>query len=759
MIRNFALLGAALGGTLLGSGAMAQTGGTQADIVVVRGEKIERSLQDTPTSVDVTTALQIERESLQELADILQRTANVADTYGGSGFTIRGISNTNVSGGGSSELTTVYLDGAPLPSRLLYNGPLDLWDVAQVEVLRGPQSTLQGRNTLAGAVIIQSREPGYEYEARARLRASDVGEQEFALAAGGPVVDDELAFRIAYEDRQADGIVSNPTRNDRSDALDAYTLRGALLWEPSALPEFSARLNYLRSEREGGYVYTYVRTDTANPFEDRLDLSNDPNSSDTSTDLASLTLDYALSDSLTLTSVTSWNEARVVGRYDGDFTPASLSYGMRDETYEATTQEVRLSYGGERLEGVLGAYYSRRIADEATQSLTNVETPGNTIQGLLLGYGATPAQAAFITDLYLQALPVIPVDFSSQADREIESYALFGDASYQIAPRAAVLFGFRYDREEHAETLSQTTAFAGVYPNPADYGAPGSLVHTAVQAINGGVAGIVAQAGGQAPASDPREFEAFLPKLGVTYDWTENVATSFIVQRGYRSGGLSTNIARASVTPYDPEFTWNYELSLRSSWFDDALTLNANAFYIDWTEQQVSVNLGLNSYDTQTLNAGQSHVYGLEIETRYAPSNRFDVYASLGHTRTEFDEFTVDVGQTGSDFSGAEFAYAPHWTVSAGANYNWDSGLTANLNASHQSDAFTTVGVNQADRPKADARTLMNGRFGYRGERWGAYLYAQNLLDEEYVEYVYPGREAALLGRPRVFGITLEAEL
>ena len=134
---------------------------TAVEAVVVTGEKTSRSLQQTVTSVAVTTAARIERENIQTFYDVVARTANMSETYGKTGFTIRGVSNMNVSGGGTGGLATVYVDGAALPLEAVYGGPLEMWDIGQVEVLRGPQSTLQGRNSLAGAVVITSANPTY----------------------------------------------------------------------------------------------------------------------------------------------------------------------------------------------------------------------------------------------------------------------------------------------------------------------------------------------------------------------------------------------------------------------------------------------------------------------------------------------------------------------------------------------------------------------------------------------------------------------
>lgn len=264
----------------------------------------------------------------------------------------------------------------------------------------------------------------------------------------------------------------------------------------------------------------------------------------------------------------------------------------------------------------------------------------------------------------------------------------------------------------------------------------------------------MSQANGSAPPTT-REFEAFLPKLGVKYSWTDDLSTSFVVQRGYRSGGSTVNLARSTVVAYDPEYTWNYELALRSTWLDGALTVNANAFYVDWTDQQVGVNLGMNSFDYQTENAGKSHLYGFELEVAHRVSSDFDWYASVGHTKTKFEEFTLSTGSAVNDLSGAEFAYAPHWTANAGGTWSFGDGWFFNANANWRDDAFAAIGTRQSDYA-VKSRMLVNLKAGYRAENWGAYVYASNVLNEEYIQYPRLSDNIALLGAPRVIGMILE---
>lgn len=727
---------------------------TAVDEIIITGEKTNRSLQDTTASVAVVTAQRIEQENIQNFSDIVQRTANISETYGSAGFTIRGISNTSVSGGGSGGLASIYVDGAAIPDRSLTNGPLDMWDVGQVEILRGPQSTLQGRNALAGAVVIRSTEPSFTFAGKARVLVSDGGDQSFAVAVGGPLIADQLAFRLSGETRHSDGFIYNTTRKTDEDFLDATTLRGKLLFTPTALPDLTVRATWMHDERQGAYVYAYARTDVPNYFDNRIAAGDFPNDSDSTTDIITIEADYDLSERLNLSSISSWSRTENYSRYDNDNTPASIAYGVQDEEDKTFSQEFRLNYTGEALEGVLGFWYSKRDRDYTLTSRANVPTPTTTLIGLLTSplFGSQDlATATFVANTYVANLPLIPVDFYGVSPETITTTALFGDGRWHVTDKLSILAGFRYDREENDLAALQVTTFAGAYPDPTLFGP----IEPLIAGLNVAVATFVSQANSNVPAST-RTFEAFLPKLGVKYDFTDDVSASFVVQRGYRSGGATINQARSQVVPYDPEYTWNYEASLRTQWLNRTLTVNANAYYVDWTDQQVSVNLGLNTFDYQTENAGASHLYGFELEVFHQPTEGFDWYAALGHTKTEFDDFQFSVGSLGIDLTGSEFAFAPHWTFSTGANWRWGGGFVANLNASYRGDTFSSTGVDQYDY-EIKARTVVNGKIGYETERWGVFAYANNLLDEEYIQYNIQSQNNAMLGDPRVLGLILEA--
>jgi len=731
--------------------------GAVGDEIIITGEKANRTLQETAASVAVTTPQRIEQENIQTIQDIYNRTANLSETYGSSGFTIRGITNDGVGGGGNADTATVYVDGAPIPSEALYGGPTDLWDIGQIEILRGPQSTLQGLNAMAGSVIIRTNDPSVDrWSADGRIMWTDHSARTFSGAVGGPLIDRQLGFRLSAERRANRGVLRNVTRGGYDDTLRSLNLRGKLKWTPDALPDLTAVLSYNRVRREGGYLFEYARTDVDDYFHNRISTTDQPSRGWVGTDIAVLNLDYQLSDPLTLSSITSWNRVTVHSVIDGDGGPQDLEAIDNNFGFRTLTQELRLNYEGDRLSGLLGAWYYRRSGSWIANSRVTINTPVPTIVGLLQGAGFPAGVATTIASGYAAALPTVPVHYGGDQPQLVETMALFGDARFHLTDRLSLIGGFRYDHERNRYAGESIATFTGTLPDPAVFAPAGTPVNQAIGAINQGVLGLVSQASSPF-AENRRSFDAFLPKAGISMDWTPDLTTAFTVQHAYRSGGSSQNPARAQIIPYDPEYSWNYEGSLRSSWLDNRLTLNANIFYMEWRDQQTNAFFGLNSYDYNTVNAASSHLYGFEVEASARFSPALDAYVSLGHVRTKFDEFDLPDGSTSTvDLAGSEFPYAPRWTLAGGVNARFGGGFSGNLNASHRSSVFKALGVRQSNE-KLPGRTIVNARLAYDAAAWTIFAFARNLLDEDYVQYEFAGDNRAILGEPQTFGIGLEA--
>lgn len=661
-------------------------------------------------------------------------------------------------GGGDGDTATVYVDGAPNPRQALFGGPTDLWDVAQVEVLRGPQSTIQGLNALAGAIVLTTRDASVtDYSADGRILWTDRDDRTFSVAAGGPLIRDELGIRLSAERRADRGIIRNVTRGGYDDSLRTLNLRGKLHWTPQALPGLDVTASYNRVRRDGGYLYEYTNLTTPDFYDHRQSTSDQPNRGYVRSDIAILNVGYEVAPRLRVSTVTSFNRAATLAQTDADGTAADVQFISNDSRYRTWTQELRLNYDGERLSGVLGAWAYRRSGSLDTNNRLNIPTPVTTISSLLQSGGFPAAAASQIATTYAAALPQIPVRYIADQPLLVRNAALFGDGRLRVTDRLSLLAGFRYDHEDNRYGAETIATFNGTLPNPAAFGATGSALNLAVTAINRGVLGLVAQAA-SARASNARSFDAFLPKAGVSMEWTPDLTTALTVQRAYRSGGSSQNPARATLVAYDPEYSWNYEGSLRSRWLDGRLTVNANLFYVDWKDQQTTAFFGLNAYDYNTVNAGASHLYGGELEIQGRLNRMFDAYFSAGYVRTKYDRFDLPAGSTSTvDLAGTQFPYAPRWTLAGGVNGRVGP-ITGNINAGYRSGVFSYVGTTQGQSRLA-GRTVVNARLGYDAGRWTVFAFARNMLAADYLQYRLPDGNRGIVGDPQTFGAGLELHL
>ena len=225
----------------------------ELETIVVTGEKMSRTLADTTTSTSVFSEADIEAQGDRTLGEMLRRAANVATAEEGQ-FSIRGVSREGATGRGA-PLISVQLDGVTL-DRYSQQAADDLFDADQVEVLRGPQSTSQGRNALAGAVVLNTRDPRPVWDAHARGQAGDYGMRRLAFAGGGPIVD-SLSFRIAANYDETDGFITHEPEGDREFVHDRRRLvRGKLAWRPENESAFESLLMVGTSDRKGSRTST-----------------------------------------------------------------------------------------------------------------------------------------------------------------------------------------------------------------------------------------------------------------------------------------------------------------------------------------------------------------------------------------------------------------------------------------------------------------------------------------------------------------------
>lgn len=679
--------------------AFAGDGVTVLDAITIYGAKNATTLDATTASVGILTARDIEDGQIGNTREAFRRLANVQPSATvNSGFVIRGMSSEGLvpSGGPAGSL---YIDGI-LQTR--YNsrfGARGLWDTEQVEVYRGPQSTLSGRAAMVGAIYVKSKDPTFDREVEL---SGTVGNNDLVgtgFVVNTPIVEDQVALRVsgAFKRSRSDVDYSNFQHYSNYDDLItdfSGNIRAKLLLTPSELPDTRALLTY-------NYSKDRPNDRLVGLYDGRGDFNNSP---DTYTEFRAtevhnlgIEITHDFSDTLRLTSQTGFSYGINTRSSVDAGTPGYVTgiWGTDDDYI--VTQEVRLNYEADRWKWVAGVFGSHQLFDGASR---------------------------FIADVPYYGL----VQLDDYQNRKTSNLAVFGEATYEFAPTWFVTLGGRLDYLEETNTELNSLVFYGMDP-----------IFT----------------------GDPASFHElnFVPKVGISKEFGENHTVALTYTQGFRSGGSYVDRqdpANYHLVTYDPEYSQSYELSYKGRLLDDRLTLNANLFYTKYDDQQIEIR----PFSTipgyrRTENAASSRAWGFEIEPTWQVTERFSAFASIGYLNTRFLEFNhADLG----DQSGQAFPEAPEWTVGLGGRYEFENGVFVGADAKYTSSYNSRFGTGGMYR--IDPRFIVNAQAGFRKNNWEVTAFVENLTDEKYFTIVDP--DAALpfgqAGPRRSFGLNVRTK-
>ncbi|MCE7797105.1 TonB-dependent receptor [Sphingobium sufflavum] len=684
----------------------------EPDAIIVTARKVPESALDVPASLSILTARGLEDERITSFADVTGSVPNVAFSGGIGGqlqgqIAIRGIA-TLVRNIGVESGVGVYVDGVYVGRPEAYNQ--ELLDIAQVEVLRGPQGTIFGKNTIAGVLTLSSAAPTRDLTGSARVEAGNFGLVRTQATLSGPLAGDALTGRIALGYASRDGFYRHVSGGRDADGLDLFSWRGALAFAPSDRLTVTLRTDGLRDRGTPGF---FSATDIGLPgapgaLPPRQIDNNRPNALRRDIAGVSLTAVATLGE-MVLTSISAYRQSRYAASLDDDQRQADLLtadlFGDRSELW---SQELRLNgKAGDRLNWLAGVY----LLDQIT----------HTDRTLAIGMGL--------------GIPGAP-QLTTRGRVATRSYAAFGSVDWRLAERLTLSAGLRYTYERKSARFVQDdeTGIFAMLDLP-DIAFAGRSVDHDVS-----------------------------PTVSLTYAAAPGVRLYGRVARGFKSAAFNVDLAAsANGLTAGPEHATTYEGGVKADLLDRRLTLALTRFHTDYADLQVAQITGAG---TALSNAGRASIDGFEVEVTARPLDGVRLEGAAGYADAKYDRFAqcavpLSEGGGASDCAGKALTGAPRFTAHGAAEYAHRTGfgsVTGRVEANHQSSVY--FDPTNSERFRGRARTLLNARLSARWTGWTAAVWVENLTDQSYETYRDDRTAMGVLrttayGPPRTYGVTV----
>ena len=718
--------------------------------IVVTAQRREQRLQDTPVSVTVLSANGLESRGITNLAGVSNFAPNLElhptnrPAGGGSSFAgyIRGV------GTGDFQFPTdpgigVYVDDVYLARSV--GGLLSLEDIARVEVLKGPQGTLYGRNTIGGAINVVTTEPLLTGDMTGQLRGrvGTYGRVDGSVSINAPLIDDTLGAKLSVSYLTDRGYGTRLTDGAHYASENRFIVRGGIKWQITPGVTFKLNADYTRQRQNppSGYEIAFVPSGptvakiarynqyaapylnaslglpTGTIYDGRF-VSPDPyhiysqqaqqDDSDIGGVSGIFTIDVA--PNVTLKSITAWRNVDALINVDGDQTPYPLQQS-RTKLYDNQYSE-ELQLGGTALDGrlnvLIGGYLFREKGNSSVYT--------NSFSGIyeaLIAAKLTPT-AADVGDTY--------TTFFDQAD----SQAIFSQETLKLTDTLSLTVGgrFNHDRKRYATSVTR--------PQNGTIAVP---LSTAVANWN-----------------------SFTPKVGVDWKPVRDVLLYASYAKGFKSGGFGASTVASTPTPeYNPERLTSYEAGAKTSWLNNRLTLNVAGFYSQYRDIQLtvqSVDAVTNANLRTTRNAGASNIKGFEFEASAIPMTGLNLNLGVGYVDAKFDTLTAAAITSGFVLD-SRVPQIPDWSINGGVEYRFTAGgrWTLRADGSYKGSQFLTA----ADPTSYQSPyALLNARVAWRPDALNGVELAvegTNLTDNihDYYKATLPptGQYVAIPDRPR----------
>ncbi|MCR6627049.1 MAG: TonB-dependent receptor [Pseudoxanthomonas sp.] len=700
------------------------TNATTLDSVKVTARKREETLQDVPVAVTAFTPETLDKLNIKDLGDLDAQVPNLT-VYAARGSTstvtayIRGVGQADPLWGVDPGVG-IYLDDVYIarPQGAL----LDVFDVERIEVLRGPQGTLYGKNTIGGAIKYISRGLPQETTGFASVTVGNYNQLDVKAALGGEIggKDSGLRGRVSVASMNRDGFGTNTfTGQDVSDKeINAVRMQlGAYSQDDFDVQVAFDYMDDQSGVRGAKMLAPNPLAPAYLPTDDRYDIrSGMKNINDTEMKGASITANWRPNDDWAFKYVAAKRESDTETNIDFDTTPRPLVDVRAFYSDSQVSQEFQVNYdGGGRARGVMGLYWFNGDAG-----------------GQVLNYFWNPLLATSLTN---------PLFGDTQGVVNTKSVALYADWTFDLTDRLKLDVGARYtDEDKHAVALNRfytSTAYETSWGTAANFD----------KTVN---------------------FKNVSPKVSLDYQVTPDIMIYGLASRGFKSGGYNiranTTAVPRSGEPFDDEQVDSFEIGSKMSFLDQRLFLNLSAFHNKYEDIQLSVFTsytlpnGSQSFFGDFTNAGKGTVNGVEVEYQFLPTDNWLISGNLAWLDAKYDEFIsggVNIADT------QYFTNAPEFSGALNVEYRTDLANGGNLSArvgySYQSEVWPTTDLSPAI--KQDGYGLVNAGVIWKvNDAWSLSLQGTNLADEEYRTTGYNiaayGVLTGFYGPPRQYSLT-----
>ena len=703
--------------------------------IVVTAQKREQYLSDVGIAVTAFDGEDVRRLGFSDPVDVAAQTPNlnINNTFG------RSIANVSIRGIGLNDYAVnnnppagIYVDDVYLVSPAMLN--FQLFDLEGIEVLKGPQGTLYGKNTTAGTVKFSSRKPGDEAEANL---AVEYGRKDRLLVegAGGGQVAPELGVRVAAQTvQQGEGFQTNRATGKDVGEIDRTAYRVVVLWRPSETVGVLATLHGGQDRSDPPLLNVNNILDPSDDayFEDEFSSAGGGRlRQDVESFGGSLSIDWTISDHWTITSVTGYEDFSRFYQEDRDGSALVHLDGFYDNDIEQFSQELRATYIDDSLVLIFGGFLGWDEVDTRDQFDSKDLLP-------LFGLGGSTAVGNFY-------------------NQETDTKALFGHSEWRLNDNWRLNLGLRYtdDRKDFSNaftflvTPDLTTGGGFLCPlRPA--GDP------AVSRVFDGV-----QTGCYPPVESDYKVSDLSGKAGIDYTGISDTLIYMSVSKGFKSGGFQGQLAfnPADLAGFEEEHLHAYEIGFKSRLADQRVQLNGAAFFYDFEDLQFYGPLFDSPFGPLfgIANAGDAEILGAELELVWVAAAGLDIHLGLGLLDTELtSSFLPGVAK------GSELPNSPEVSFNARLNYDWrfGDGLGGNfLVAMAYKGKVSYDIVRQPPETLEDGYWLVNARVGVSGANgaWSLYLWGRNLTDERYRTQVLTSSIGfgESYGEPATYGIGL----